>query len=123
MATAEIKSTDWEPFCQKFLELHQNSLVTLTTIDQGGLRVEAAREMPLRKIWFEKGACNDSIFINLEQQGKREINHEVVGPIHLKLREEGEGKKALQIDGENGSTLLSFHSGRMNELMQMLSRE
>jgi len=123
MATAEIMSRDWQTFCQKFLELHRGSLVSITTIDRGGLKVEVAREMPLKNIWFEKGACNDSIFINLEQDRQREINHEVLEPIHIKLREENEGKKALQIDGENGSTLLLFHSGRINELMEALGQK
>jgi hypothetical protein len=58
------------------------------------------------------------LVLNFEQQGKREVRHEIISPIHIKLREEPEGKKALQIDGENGSTLLLFRSGHMEELLK-----
>jgi hypothetical protein len=44
--------------------------------------------------------------------------HEIIEPIHVKVREENEGQKALQIDAEDGSTLILFRSGKLNELLQ-----
>jgi hypothetical protein len=37
------------------------------------------------------------------------------------VREEAQGKKGLQIDAESGSTLVSFSSGKMRELLEGIS--
>jgi hypothetical protein len=118
MATQEIKSTQWNVFCDKFLELHRGALMSLTKIEPSGRRVEVFTDIPLTNVWMENGGCNDRIFLNFERDGKREITHEIIDPIHMKLREESGGKKALQIDAENGSTLLLFRSGHLQELRE-----
>ncbi len=117
MATQEIQSTDWESFCEKFLRLHQGSTMSVVQIRPSGGKVEVIHEMPLTNISFNHGGCNDSILFNFQEEGTREVTHEVVDPIHVKIREEGQGKKGLQIDGENGSTLISFSSGKIDELL------
>ena len=48
----------------------------------------------------------------------KEVIHEIVEPIHLKIREEGEGRKGLQIDAENGSTMVLFRSGKLDQLLR-----
>jgi hypothetical protein len=123
MPTQEIKSTNWKVFCEKFLELHRGALMTVTKTEPSGRRVEVLRDMPLRKVWMESGDCNDRIFLNFEQNGKREITHEIIDPIHVKVREEDGGQKSLQFDAENGSTLVIFHSGHMQELLQSADAE
>ena len=120
MATAEIESTDWKAFCEKFLKLQGGTLMSIVKIEPSGRRVETVRDMPLTGMWFKNGECNDSIFLRLEQEGKREITHEIIDPIRVKIREEGEGKKELQIDGENGSTLVLFQSGKLKDLLNGL---
>ena len=117
MATQEISSTDWKQFCERFVELHRGTLMTVTKIEPNGQSREILRDMPLSNVWMESGECNDRIFLNFEQDGKREHIHEIVEPIHVKLREEGQGKKGLQIDAENGSTLVLFSSGKLQELL------
>src|SRR5262245_12816720 len=120
MATQEIKSTDWKKFCEKFLKLHQGTIMSIVQVEPNGGKLETVREMPLKKIWFEKGVCNDRIFINFEHDGGREVTHEILEPIHIKVREETEGKKGLQFDAENGSTLVLFRSGKLEELLDGL---
>ena len=120
MATQEITSTDWARFCEKFVELHRGALMSVVKIEPSGQRVEAVKDMPLTKAWMESGGCNDRIFLNFEQDGKREVIHEIVEPIHVKIREEGDGQKGLQIDAEDGSTLVLFRSGRLVELLDGL---
>jgi len=122
MATQEIISTNWKEFCNRFVELHRGTLMTVTKIEPSGRSHEIVRDMPLAKAWIESGGCNDRIFLNFEQDGKRECIHEIVEPIHVKIREEGQGKKGLQIDAENGSTLVLFSSGKLNELLNGLER-
>jgi len=117
MPTQEIKSTDWKTFCNRFLRLHQGALMTVTQIEPSGRSVEILQDMPLRNVWMESDDCNDRILLNFQQEGKREITHEIIEPIHVKLREEGGGQKGLQIDAENGSTLVLFQSGHIEELL------
>lgn len=124
MATQEIRSTDWKCFCDRFERLHRGDLMTVFQITSSGQRTEIARDMPLQRIWFETSAgCSDRIWITLAMEGKREITHEVIDPIHVKLREEGEGSKGLQIDAENGSALLRFSSGKFEELLEGLESD
>ena len=44
MATQEIKSTDWQAFCKKFLDLHRGAIMSVVQIRPGGARIEAVRE-------------------------------------------------------------------------------
>ena len=118
MATQEISSTNWKQFCQRFVDLHRGTLMTVMKIEPSGQSHEVVREMSLTKAWIENGGCNDRMFFDFEQEGRREIVHEIVEPIHVKLREEAQGKKGLQIDAENGSTLVLFSSGKMRELLE-----
>jgi hypothetical protein len=118
MPTREITSADWEKFCQRFVELHRGSLMTVRKVEPTGRMVEVVREMPLTRAWMESGECNDRISFDFEQQGRREVIHQIVQPIHVKVREEGEGQKGLQIDAEDGSTLILFRSGRLNQLLE-----
>jgi hypothetical protein len=117
MATQEIGSTNWKKFCERFVGLHRGTSMTVLKIEPNGQNHEVVRDMPLANAWMESDQCNDRIFFNFEQGGRREYTHEIVEPIHVKLREEGHGKKGLQIDAENGSTLILFSSGKMEELL------
>jgi len=117
MPTEEINSTHWKAFCGKFLQLHRGDLMSVTKIEPSGQNVEILKDMPLTNVWMESDGCNDRIFLNFEQDGKREVKHEIFEPIHLKLREESGGRKGLQFDAENGSTLLLFRSGHISELL------
>ena len=123
MATQEISSTNWDKFCKRFVELHRGTLMTVMKVEPSGQMHEVLRDMPLTNAWMNSGECNDRIFFNFEQIGKRECIHEIVEPIHVKLREEGQGKKGLQIDAENGSTLILFSSGKLQEFLDGLEQE
>ncbi len=120
MATQEISSTNWERFCERFVDLHHGTLMTVMKFGPDGQSQEVVRDMPLRKAWMEKGKCNDRLFFDFEQEGKRECLHEILEPIHVKLREEGQGRKGLQVDAEDGSTLILFSSGKLHELLDGL---
>jgi hypothetical protein len=120
MATQEIRSTNWKAFCERFVSLHRGTPMSVMKIEPSGQSHEIVRDIPLVNAWMESGECNDRIFFNFEQEGRRECRHEIVEPIHVKLREEGQGKKGLQIDAENGSTLILFSSGKLPELLRDL---
>jgi hypothetical protein len=120
MPTQEITSTNWETFCQRFVDLHRGALMSVRKIEPSGRSVEIVREMPLTKAWMEEDACNNKMFFNFEQEGRREVIHQIVEPIHVKVREEAEGQKGLQIDAEDGSTLILFRSGKIGQLLDGL---
>jgi hypothetical protein len=121
MPTAEIRSTNWKTFCERFQQLHKGTLMTIHVIEPSGYRRELVNGIPLQSMEFREGSgCTDRIFVTVFQEGQREITHEIIDPIHVKLREESAGTKALQIDAENGSTLLTFSSGKMEELLRDL---
>ena len=122
MATQEIRSTDWKEFCTRFERLHRGDFMTLSHIHTSGRREEKVQGLPLQRIEFDpSGDCSNRIVVTLVQEGTREISHEIVEPIHVKVREEAGGSKGLQIDAENGTTILSFSSGKMDELLDGLN--
>jgi hypothetical protein len=121
MATQEIKSTNWKVFCEKFLELHRGTLMKVRQLTPSGQYTDIVEDFPLTGAWMESEGCNDHIFLRFQQQGEREITHEIIDPIHVKLREESGGQKGLQIDAENGSTLVLFHSGKLRNLLDAVA--
>ena len=121
MATQEISSSKWQAFAQKFNDLHQGSLMTVESIDASDHREVVASESPLREFSFgPSNACSDAITLRLGGEGRREQLHQIIEPIHLKVRPGQNGGKVLQIDGESGSTLVTFHSGKIFELIASL---
>jgi hypothetical protein len=121
MSTQEIKSTNWKVFCEKFLELHRGTLMTVRQLTLGGQYTDVVRDMPLTGAWLESADCNDHLFLRFQEQGGREITHDIIEPIHVKLRDESGGEKGLQIDAENGSTLVLFHSGKLKNLLDAVA--
>ncbi len=109
----EINSTEWRIFCEKFTQLNQGSLMSVEMIDPGGRTEDVAQELSFLKMTLDTtDACNDVISISLGQRGHRRVNHLVIEPIHVRLRQNGEGPKILELSAENGITRVTFHSGR-----------
>jgi hypothetical protein len=114
MKPVEIRDTTWKTFCEEFTRLHQGTLITIEMLDGNGERVEVARDIPLdRMVLDQNSACSDVLTVNASEAGKRGIDHLIIEPIHLILRENTDHTKILQITAENGTTLITFHSGQM----------
>jgi hypothetical protein len=113
MKTLEIQSGRWQEFCEKFTEFNRGSLLTIEIIGRDGIRAEVFRDVPLDKMTFDKtDACNDVINVGLNGgPDQRKLNHIVIDPMHLRIRQAEAGKKLLEIGSENGTTLMTFHSG------------
>ena len=118
MNTQEISSEDWQEFCEKFTETNRGSLLTIEKIGADGIRSDVARDLPLNKMTFDTtDACNDVISISLDSEpDQRKINHFVIEPIHLRIRQSEEREKFLEIGSESGVTLVTFHSGRFPDM-------
>lgn len=118
MNIPEIRSEDWQEFCEKFTHFNRGSFLTVEVIGSDGIRGELARDLPLSKMTFDKtDACSDIISIALgTAPDQRKLNHSVIEPIHLRIRQAEAGKKLLEIGSETGTTLVTFHSGRFPQM-------
>ncbi|MDB6038510.1 MAG: hypothetical protein JWM99_2351 [Verrucomicrobiales bacterium] len=119
MATKEIESADWEKFFKLFSQMERDTLVDIEQIDKSGRLGTVASKVPLRSVEFDQhDPCSNVLRI---ATGAGEAAHEIIEPIHVKLREDINNRKILQIDAEAGSTKINFHSGRVEELLRSLS--
>jgi hypothetical protein len=121
MATQEIKETNWDLFCRRFEEAHRGTLITLEAVHHDGHTEPLARQAPLREFRFEKTKeCSDVIRIELGETPERVTQHQIVEPIHVRVREENGAAKVLLIDAESGSVELRFSSGRIGAILKDL---
>jgi hypothetical protein len=104
--TEEISAKDWRTFCDRVTEMERGQMVSIELIDLDGSRREVARAVPLEAVTFKrKDACNDAIWVS----GSDGFAHEILEPIHVKLKRNPEGGfNPVQIDGETGTTILHF---------------
>ena len=104
--TEEINARHWKTFCERLTEMERGQMVTIEAIDPDGSRREVARAVPLENVTFKaKDACNDAIWIHASDG----FEHEILEPIHIKLKRNAEGGfNPVQIDGETGTTILHF---------------
>jgi len=126
MPTQEIKETNWQKFCERFEEAHRGTLITLEVVDHAGATKMLAQNEPLRTLRYQKDACNDVIELELGESPGPTIQHQIVEPIHIRLRESPESQKELEIDAESGSAELRFTSARIGALlndMELVSPE
>ena len=121
MATQEIKETNWALFAQRFEEAHRGTLFSLDVVYHDGHTESLARELPLREFRFQKSdGCSDSIRVELGETPNRTVQHSIVDPIHVRVREGAGGTKLLLIDAESGSVELKFSSGRIGAILSEL---
>ncbi len=118
MQAQEIEPKLWREFCETFSTLNRGSMMTIEQVRFDGRKDEIAREIPFEKMTLDStDACSDIVSIALGAPGERRITHEVIEPIHLRVKANGSGQKILQLEAENGITLVHFHSGRVPELV------
>jgi hypothetical protein len=120
MATQEIKDTNWREFCERFEEAHRGTLVSLDVVYHDGATAMLAKNEPLRTFRFD-GSAGCSNVIQMELGGAGQITqHEIVEPIHVRLRETAGAQKILEIDAESGSVEIYFSSGRLGAISKDL---
>ena len=116
MPTQEIKDTDWQKFCERFEEAHRDGLITLEVVKHDGATELLAENERLRSFQFQKtNGCSDVIKIDVGA-----TQHEVVEPLHVRLRDSAGSQKILEIDAESGAVEMRFTSGRIGGLLSEL---
>jgi hypothetical protein len=117
MPTQEIRDTDWQKFCQRFFEAHRDALISLETVSHDGTTAVLAESEPLRVFQFQKtDGCSDTIQLEV---GKTQ--HEIVEPLHVRLRDSEGSQKILEIDAESGSVEMRFTSGRIGAILNEMN--
>src|SRR4051794_19829070 len=118
MQAQEIEHKLWREFCENFSALNRGSMMSVEQIGFDGRKHEIARDLPLERMTLDTtDACNDIVSVRLGESGQRSVTHEVIEPIHIRVKQNGGGQKILQLEAENGLTLIHFHSGRVPELV------
>lgn len=107
----EIRSEDWNAFCDRLNEFERGATVDIKWIDrESKAEKQIARAAEFQEIRFgNRDGCNDRIMVRTG--GEAETHHEIVEPIHILLREsgKGEGFNAIAVEAEEGTTVLRFN--------------
>jgi hypothetical protein len=107
----EIPSQNWNTFCQRLNEFERGATVDIHWIDRATkVQKEIALAAEFQDITFgRRDACNDRIMVRVG--GEVGTHHEIVEPIHILLRELGNGGgfNAVAVEAEEGTTLLKFN--------------
>ena len=106
----EIKSNDWQAFCQRVTEQRNGAAVELEIVEPDGRKTEHSANMILHSMVFgAKNACCDVIALSL--RGPKELIHEILDPIQVLLRASRTAGdfNLIQIEAENGITNLKLH--------------
>ena len=106
----EIRSQDWNTFCDRLNEFERGAIVDIHWIDRASkAEKEIARAAEFQEIRFgQRDGCNDHIMVRAG--GEAETHHEIVEPIHILLREQaGGGFNAVAVEAEEGTTVLRFN--------------
>lgn len=113
MKTLAIHPKEWRKFCEEFTQLNKGSVMSVELVGFDGRKDEVAHDHLFQKITLDTtDACSDMMSITLGEEGERRINHLVIEPVHVRLKQKEEGQKILQIEAENGVTRVMFHSGK-----------
>lgn len=105
----EIRSQDWNTFCERLNEFERGAIVDIRWIDrESKAEKEIAHAAEFQEIRFgQRDGCSDQIVVRAG--GEAETHHEIVEPIHILLREDGKGGfNAVAFEAEEGTTVLRF---------------
>jgi hypothetical protein len=122
MGTKEIESKDWEKICQRINDLRQQALLTIDVLQRNGQKRQLARDVPLQSMVFDTSdACNDQIALSVGPPAQKPLTHVIVQPIHIMLKPAENGSyNPMQIEAENGITVLTFHPALRPDFLQGL---
>jgi hypothetical protein len=111
---AEISRKGWEAFCQRLTEFHRGRMIRIEVLGQTGSMETAADDVPLQRFILEEreGECSDVLLLEAGGTEEQSIQHRIIEPIHLRLKEQHDGRfKQLEIQAESGGTIITFHPG------------
>lgn len=114
----EINSNDWADFCKRVTRERQGTQVSVKTIFPDGDKREQVGNATLEGMDFDTSdPCNDTIHLRLRNE--REVAIDIIEPRHIILEESKQGGdfNPVQIDGENGTTFVTFHPAIHSQML------
>src|SRR4051812_14738409 len=109
----EIQTQDWSAFCDRLNQFEDGATVDIHWIDrETKIDKEIAHAAQFREITFgRRDGCSDQITIRAGGEAGSGTRHDIVEPIHILLREVGDGNgfDAMAVEAEEGTTLMTFH--------------
>ena len=105
----EVRQRDWAAFCQRLNQFENGANVTVDVLDQSGTTRESSR-LVFEQISFDaRDACSDRLTIQGRAEEAKQL--EIIEPIHVRLNETegGAAFNRVLIEGEEGTTVLTFH--------------
>ena len=114
MTAVEVDQKKWEQFCDRVQATSQGAMVTIDEMNPDGSRKTIVQNMPLLKVALDDKSdpCNTNLIIEAGLPNQKPIRHVVVEPIHIRAKNEtGDRYNTLQIEAENGNTIVHFHPG------------
>ena len=105
----EINSRDWPDFCNRLNQQCRGALVRIESILPDGKKSDRVGEATFEGMELDRSdSCND--VLHLRVRNEREVKYDIVDPIHILLRETrpGEDFNPIQIEGETGTTFVTF---------------
>jgi hypothetical protein len=117
----ELRNKSWGDFCRRVSEQQQGGTLNIEVEEPGGRKVETANGAIFNRMAFDTGGACSNV-ISIQAASEREINHEIIEPIHILLRESNNrgDYNPIEIQAENGKTLLTFHPAIHKELLEGL---
>jgi hypothetical protein len=106
----EIDTSDWLKFCQRLNHEQQGSVVSIEVLERDGIQSGKGRDLRFQSVAFDtRGDCNNIIRVHAGDGS--EVKHEIIEPIHIRLREADEHGtfNPVTIEAESGITFLTFH--------------
>jgi len=119
--THEINSSDWPVFCKRVSEQRAGAIVKLELFELNGVKARQIEGATFQSMVFDAaGACNNVITFRLTNG--REIVHEILDPIQIRLNasEAGGDFNPLEIKAENGMTTVTFHPAIHAQILEGL---
>src|SRR6185369_7533686 len=109
--TTEIPQKLWPKFCDNLKEWHRGA-VSIRRIDVEGNARDVVLDVPLQMVALRhQNECNDIVTIEAGGPEERPLQHQIVEPIRIVLRTNGESGryKQLEILSEDGKTEVTFN--------------
>jgi hypothetical protein len=117
----ELRSTSWSDFCQRVSRQQNGGTLNIEVVEPDGRTVETASGVIFDRMALDtSGGCSN--VISVQGTNEREVNHQIIEPIHILLRESSDrgDYNPVEIQAENGKTLLTFHPAIHEELLKGL---
>ena len=106
MTTLEVAEKKWEQFCQRIEEFCRGAMVSIQVVEPDGARRTVVQRVPLVRVALDENSdpCNTRLVIEAGSPGERPVQHVVIEPIHIRLKngQDNDRYNHLQIIAENG---------------------